>query len=266
MIKNKGLGRVGLVLSGGGTHGYAHIGVIKVLAKNKIVPEYVVGSSAGALVGVLFCAGKTPKEIEKLFLEKKPYTFLDPTFSKAGLIRGEKITQIVLDYAKIKIFDDLKIPLITNAINVNTGEERVFNKGLLSTAINASIAFPGIFVPRKIGDEYYVDGGVYNPVPVHLAPEADTIIVVDVSKMLNQISSANSAIQVLEQSVLLMQRRLVKYDLNLVSEGKNIVLIKPKTERRQFFDLKSDSLRKMMNSGEKEAKKVLKPILDKLNK
>jgi len=262
-MEKHNLGKVGLLLSGGGSHGFAHIGVMKVLNKYGIKPSAIVACSVGSLMGMFFAAGKTPADVENFFFKKHPYTYFDPVISKSGILKGEKLVSLALKYLKVNLFKDLKIPFIVNAMNVNTGEEKVFSSGFLSTAINASMAFPGIFIPRKIGRKIYVDGGVFTPVPVHLMPEVDTVIIVDVSRVHTNISESSSAINVLEQSVLLMQRRLVEYDIKEHIGNRRIILIKPPVQKYGFFEMRKSAMEKMLKMGEKAATKVIKRELKK---
>lgn len=260
MVHTK-LGKVGLLLSGGGSHGFAHIGVLKAMKNLGIAPDYLVGCSIGSLMGVFYAAGKTPKEIEFFFFKKHPYAYFDPVINKSGILKGEKIVSLSLEFLKVKKFSDLKIPVFINSMNVNTGEEKIFKSGSLATALTASMAFPGVFVPKKINGKLFVDGGVFSPVPVHLMPKVDTLIIVDVSRVHNNITDSSSAINVLEQSVLLMQRRLVEYDIKEYVKDTKLILIKPPVQKYGFFEVRKTSMEKMLKLGFKTAKKILKSEL-----
>lgn len=257
LIRKKRKPTIGLILSGGGTHGYAHIGVLKILYEKGIIPDFVVGSSVGALVGTFVAAGNSAEEIEKVFMDVNPFSLVDPAFGGGGLVRGEKIVRHVLDSVGVTRFDELTIPLIVNATNINTGKERVFKQGELAPALRSSIAFPGVFTPVKTGSDILVDGGVYNPLPVHLGPEADLIIAVDVSISLEEIKEESGSLDIMRQSVFLMQKRIVDYELRI---PRNVIIIKPDVKGSSFFEFKKSSYKKLLQNGEKAAKQAIQDI------
>ncbi len=177
--------KLGLALGGGAAKGLAHIGILKVLDEYGIKPDFISGTSIGALIGALYASGKTGIEIENIALElnrKDIKKALKITLSGAGFISGEKISELLYPIIEVKNIDELKIPFACTACNIINGEEFIFTEGYISEAIGASISIPGIFSPVKHNKAALVDGGLVNPVPVDLVREmgADYVIAVNV--------------------------------------------------------------------------------------
>ncbi len=207
--------RIGLALSGGGSKGFAHIGVLRVLEENNIPIHYISGTSMGAIVAGLYSAGYTPDEIEVLIktmdwdyrlsndpkrvdipLEEKfksgkyfaSMTFdnqLNLSFPK-GVLSGEKsylkLKELFWDVKDIKSFNELDPVLRIVVTDFNTGEAVTFDRGDLAQVISASMAIPTVFEPVKIGNRIYVDGMVAKNLPVEDLFEigADVVIASDV--------------------------------------------------------------------------------------
>ncbi|HLD82734.1 MAG TPA: patatin-like phospholipase family protein [Candidatus Omnitrophota bacterium] len=162
--------RVGLALSGGAAFGLAHIGVIKVLEKEKVPIDMVVGSSMGALVASLWAAGLSGEDLRKVVSEydndkKKTFHLLvDPCFPHLSFAKGRRIRKFLERHLGNKTFQDIKFPLKIVACNLSKREEIIYESGSLVDAVMASIAIPGIFAPTKIGADLIVDGGIIEPV------------------------------------------------------------------------------------------------------
>lgn len=173
-LKNK---KIGLVLSGGGVKGGAHIGVIKALLERNIIPQRVSGVSAGAIVGALY-ANEVSTEDMLYFFKNTPllkYNFL--TFNKPGFFDTNKYKQFLKDYFRDNSFESLKWPLHIVATNLEEGKAEYFNTGELITPILASAALPPVFSPITINNKLYVDGGVMNNFPVEpLLDKCDFIV------------------------------------------------------------------------------------------
>lgn len=167
----------GLVLSGGGVRGVAHIGVIKALEEYGIFPTHIAGTSAGAIVGALYANGNTWQEILD-FIKTVPIFRIDKfAMNKPGFIDTEKLYDSFKTLLKDDDFSILKLPLHITATNILDGSLKIFTKGELIRPILASASFPGVFTPIKIGKEYFVDGGTLNNFPVDLiAPQCEKII------------------------------------------------------------------------------------------
>ncbi len=156
---------IGLVLSGGGVRGIAHIGAIKALEEMDIHPTHIAGTSAGALVGALYAAGISWKEILDFFKTVEIFSIDNYARSKPGFVDTEKFYERFKELLPDDSFESLNKSLYTTATNMLDGTLKVFHQGELIRPILASAAFPGIFAPVKIKNGYYSDGGILNNFP-----------------------------------------------------------------------------------------------------
>ena len=168
---------VGVVLSGGGIRGVAHLGVLKALSEAGIKFCKISGTSAGAIVGSLFAEGHDPYHILQVILKTKLLRFMRPAIGAGGLLSLEHTTSLFREYLPHNSFEGLKIPVTITTTNFSTGKLAYFSSGELIPVIQASSAIPGVFKPMIINDEMYVDGGVLNNFPVEpLLDNCDFII------------------------------------------------------------------------------------------
>jgi NTE family protein len=163
---------ISLILGGGGARGLAHIGVIKCLEENHIPIHSVVGTSIGALIGGLYVSGINAGAMEEIVLSIDKFAvakILLPGFSASGIVNNVRVKK----YLKKLIGENQieKLPIVFRAVATDlvTGEEVVFDKGLLIDAILASIAIPAVFRPVYYQGRYLVDGGLCNPLPISVA-------------------------------------------------------------------------------------------------
>jgi len=173
---------IGLVLSGGGFKGVAHAGAIKAFEELDVIPKYVSGSSAGAIVGALYAGNYSSHDI-KNFIKKTPVFKLNRfTRKKAGFLDSEKFEDDLNSFLPQNSFEALSKKLFITATNLVEGNTKVFSKGELIKPILASAAFPGVFTPVMIGGELYADGGILDNFPIKpLKKKCDLIIGIDVS-------------------------------------------------------------------------------------
>jgi NTE family protein len=160
--------KIGLVLSGGGMRGVAHIGAIKALEEKGIFPTYIAGTSAGAVVGALYAYGYKWEDMLTFFKGIQIFDIKKYAINKPGFLDTEKYYPNFKAYLKNDDFSFLKKKLFITATNILTGKLKTFHDGQLIKPILASAAFPGLFAPVKIKDSYYVDGGSLNNFPVEL--------------------------------------------------------------------------------------------------
>jgi NTE family protein len=159
-----------LALGGGGVKGIAHVGVVRVLEKEGFKIRGIAGTSAGGLVGSLLATGHSTTDIEKLFEDfDNSRLFARGHHEGPALLGLQGINQILLDAIGDCTFDDCQIPFACTAVDLNLSQEVILAKGNLIDAVLATVAVPGIFPPRQLGDYLLVDGGVMDPVPVALA-------------------------------------------------------------------------------------------------
>ncbi|MBU2549563.1 MAG: patatin-like phospholipase family protein [Proteobacteria bacterium] len=178
--------RVGLALGSGSARGWAHLGVIEVLVENGIEPEVVCGTSIGALVGAFYVADQLPvlSDWASGLKTMDMVRFLDITLGgRGGFIEGGRLIDFFQDKIGDHLIEDLTKPYGAVATDLLTGQEIWFTRGSLLEAVRASISIPGIFTPVRRGDQWLVDGGLVNPVPVSLcrALGADVVLAVDLN-------------------------------------------------------------------------------------
>ncbi|BAL91089.1 putative patatin-like phospholipase [Actinoplanes missouriensis 431] len=175
--------RIGLALGGGAVRGAAHVGVLEVLDRAGLEPAVITGTSAGALVGALYAAGKPPSEILKLAQTLRWARLVRPARTRKALFETSKLglfLETALDHAT---FDDLRLPFAAVACDLATGEEVVMRDGSVAQAVLASAAVPGVFPPVDRDGQMLVDGSLVNIVPAGVARRlgADIVVAVDVS-------------------------------------------------------------------------------------
>jgi len=274
--------KIGLVLSGGGARGFAHIGVLKVLEKHNVPIDYVVGTSMGSIIGGLYAIGLTPEEIEtgvkgiawdevfddfanreyKSFRRKQDDSdffnlqrigITDEGLQiRPGLIEGQQI-ELALDRLAypgfhIEDFDKLKIPYRAIATDIATGDPFIIKSGNIARAMRASMSIPGALPPITIDDTLLVDGGIANNIPIDIvrAMGADIVIVVDVSAPLADREDIKSGIDVTGQLTTILTRRIA--DIQIKTLKKNDILIVPGAKEISSSDF--DKYAELIKSGE----------------
>lgn len=181
----------GLTLGGGGARALAHVGLLKILEKNKIQFDYVSGSSMGAVIGALYARGETADKIE-LFVKKyfgglvdSPF---DPTIPLVSFYKGKKMKKMLREIFGDERIEDSKIPFVTSAIDIHSGAEYIFDKGPIWEALLCTMSLPGVFPPVSLGEHMLIDGGILNNVPDDLirSKGADKILSINVSPLKDQ--------------------------------------------------------------------------------
>ncbi len=274
--------RIGLVLSGGGARGIAHIGVLR------IPIDAIAGTSMGAVVGGLYASGLTPKQIEAMvkslnwqeaFRDQPPRQDLtlrrkeeDENFLvhfpigvkgwhlvlPQGLIQGQSLTEILrrltLPVARITDFNDLPTPFRAVATDLATGREVVMASGDLTSAMRASMSAPGVFAPVSRNGRLLIDGGLSDNVPIDIARAmgVNVLIVVDVSYPLRPPARLNGVAGISAQTLaILMQRRSAR---ELATLGPHDILIRPNLQGISSFDF--GNVNRLLALGEAAAWKM----------
>ncbi len=282
-LPNKDL-KVGLVLSGGGAKGFAHVGVLKALEKAGVRVDYIGGTSMGAIVGALYASGYSADAIEtiiknfnfhdhipneisrknKPFYQKEiddKYILKLPVKDKSiqiptGLSDGQTVLNVLSKYTQhvntISDFNKLPIPFLCMATDLENGEQVLLNKGYLPEAVRASSAYPTLLKPIEIDGKLLVDGGIVNNFPVDevKAMGADVIIGVDVSSSsLLKKDELNSVLNILDQIV--SYQMLTKEDLE--KKNRTDIYIQPdiKPYSVMSFDKSADIIQAGVIAGEK---------------
>lgn len=242
--------RIGLVLSGGGARGSAHVGVLQVLEELRVPVDVVVGTSMGSIVGGLYAYGLSPAELKTHLVREGmandwPYLLSDGArrqdlvfrrkederrfltdlrvgvhdgalaFPK-GLLQGQNLETelrcLTMAAHDLRSFDDLPLPFRCVAVDINTGEQVVLDHGSLPEAMRASMSLPGIFAPARIDGRELLDGGLLNNVPVDVARKlgADVLIVVDIGTPLEMDAEIKDLFSVTGQMVAILTDQNVR--------------------------------------------------------
>ncbi|UFH56083.1 patatin-like phospholipase family protein [Spirosoma sp. KNUC1025] len=195
--------KIGLVLSGGGARGIAHLGVIKALHEMGISISQLAGTSAGAITGALFAQGYSPDESLKIIESSSFVRHLRPAWNRMGLLRLDMVVDLYRKYIPHDSFEGLQIPLHVVAVDLNAGELTVFDKGELIRPVLASCCLPGIFEPMLINKRQFVDGGVLNNLPVDIIENKVDFVIGSHCNVLGPRQPIRSMRGVIERSLVL---------------------------------------------------------------
>lgn len=226
---------IALVLGSGGARGYAHIGVIEVLEQQGIRPDLIVGTSAGSIVGSIYASGKSAAELRDIALKLKANDVRDVNVSLKGFFDGKKVEDYVNQQVLNTPLQKLKIPMYVVATELKNGTKTVFNYGNTGQAVRASTSIPSMFVPTKIRNVEYVDGGLVSPVPVEVARELGADIVIAVDILAQPIHTETTNVWGLfNQNINIMQGRLAEEEL----KDADVVIQPDLREKAHIFDVK----------------------------
>ncbi|MBX3662029.1 MAG: patatin-like phospholipase family protein [Burkholderiales bacterium] len=212
--------KIGIALGAGSARGWAHIGVLRALAKAGIRPQIVCGSSIGALVGAVHAAGQLDA-LEDWVLGltwRKVLGFFDISFN-GGFLKGAKLITYLEDHLLDRSIEELELPFAAVATDLRSGREIWLREGRAADAVRASIALPGLFTPVERDGRLLVDGALVNPVPVSLcrAMGADVVIGVDLGsgRMARREGAGRrdkslNMIEVVAESINIMQARITR--------------------------------------------------------
>jgi NTE family protein len=171
---------IGLALGGGAARGFAHIGIVRTLIAHGIIPDVVVGTSIGAVIGGAYATGQldTLEEWARSLQPRNILGYLDIRLNGSGLIGGDKLAAQLEAAIGQTLIEDLPLKFASVATEVRTGHEIWLTHGRIVDAMRASYALPGIFAPVLVGDRWLVDGALVNPVPVSAARALGAEIVI----------------------------------------------------------------------------------------
>ncbi len=246
--------KIGLALSSGSARGFAHAGVIKALMDAGIAIDMIAGSSMGALVGGCYAASLDIDHLIKFAVLFNRNRYLDVIISRKGLIKGDKVQQLMQLLTHGKNIEALKKPIAIVATDLVKGEKVVFRTGSTAEAIRASISVPGIFVPVEREKQVLVDGGAIDWLPVPEVQEmgADIVIASDVAHW-NHQSEIVSVFDVISRSLEIIQENAKRFHLRSVD-----VFIQPNLSK--FSASAFTNIQEMITMGEVETKKHLPRI------
>jgi len=281
--QNSSRPKVGVVLSGGGAKGYAHVGALKVIEEAGIKIDYIGGTSMGAIIGGLYAAGYSPDELEKIMHQLDISSLITQNKNRAEIPFFDKsykekyILELPFDNFKLTIpnafskgqgpldlltylfrpvhgidnFNKLPTPFVCIATNIETGQEKVFHSGFLPRVVLASAAYPTMLDPVSIDGQLYVDGGVVNNFPVKEVKDmgADIIIGVELGDGLLKRDDLNSAIDILSQ---IMSMSIVKK----TDEQKKMVDVLIKPDLKKYSVTSFDDVEPIYKRGYEASEKV----------
>jgi len=250
--------RIALVLGGGAARGFAHIGVIKALEAQGIVPDMVVGTSAGSVVGALYASGMSGFELQSLALQMQENMLEDWTLPNRGVLKGEALQDFINQKVKNLTIQKLPKPLGVVATDLQSGEMTLFRTGNTGMAVRASSAVPGLFQPVEISGREYVDGGLTSPVPAQSARTmgADFVIAVDISNV-SRRDKLSGTLDVLLQTFTIMGHTISRHELEDAD-----VVIRPNTAAVSSTDFEGRHL--AILEGEKAAAAIMPELKAKL--
>ncbi|MCT9977582.1 patatin-like phospholipase family protein [Acinetobacter sp. I-MWF] len=226
---------IALVLGSGGARGYAHIGVIEVLEQHGIKPDFIVGTSAGSIVGSIYASGKSPEQLRQIALNMKVGDVRDFKIGMKGFFDGQKVEDYVNKQIDQMPLEKMKIPMYVVATELQNGEKTIFNYGNTGQAVRASVSIPSMFIPTKIKGKEYVDGGLVSPVPVNIAKELGADIVIAVDILAQPVNTETTNVWGLfNQNINIMQNRLAAEEL----KNADIVIQPDLREKAHIFDVK----------------------------
>jgi len=252
--------KIALVLGGGAARGFAHLGVIKSLEAQGIVPDIVVGTSAGSVVGALYASGMSGFDLQNLALQMEEDMVADWALPNRGVLKGEALQDFINQKVKNVTIQKMPKPLGVVATDLQSGEMVLFRQGNTGMAVRASSAVPGVFQPVEISGRDFVDGGLTSPVPAQSARSmgADFVIAVDISNV-SRRDKLTGTLDVLLQTFSIMGHAISKLELEEAD-----VVIRPKTAAVSSTDFEGRHL--AILEGEKAAAAVMPELKARLAK
>ena len=293
--------RIGLVLSGGGARGGAHLGVIKAFEKHNIPIDAIVGTSMGSFIGGLYASGMSSSEIERMLTtmdwnkvitvdyDRKEIPFRRKNLQRAfpghakmginkdnevvfgtGLFKRQTMLQFLrkktINVNNVESFDELRIPFRSVASRLEDGATVVLRDGSLAESIYASIAIPGGFDPITINGEVLVDGGVADNLPLDIMREemdVDYIVVVDISTPYDEHAKFDNYIAVMGQLINILMRKNVEQTIATMSVDGNETLLIP--DLTGYTPLDADKYPEIIAIGYETAEKAYNDKLSHLS-
>lgn len=202
-MRNSDSRRIGLALGGGAARGLAHIGVLKVLEEEDITVHYVAGTSAGSLIGSLFCSGLNWQKIKETAQHINWGDLVSPTWPTLGIVNSDKLEKTLNESLRKTSFEELPTPFRAVAVDIASGEEVVLRSGSVARAVRASCSIPGIFEPTELEGRLLVDGGLVNDVPTDVVKDmgADFVMGVDLNADRVVVSRPENLMEVFYRSL-----------------------------------------------------------------
>lgn len=268
MKQNK---KLGLALGSGGPKGLAHVGVIRELIEQGFNINYIAGTSIGAWVGAHYALFQDVDLLEEYTVGKrkeKAWALLDLTL-KGGIVKGEKVRKFLRDCLNDADFRNTKIPFRAVATDIVKGKTKIFSKGKIVPAVQASMCIPALFKPVEVDGKYYVDGGLADPVPDDVVKKmgADVVLSVNLDNCLAKkgfnLDDINSVTKVSTRAFLILRHYLAKESMQYSD-----FILQPRMPYyepslwKNYFTGKIGQ--ELVNMGRKEVKKIIPKLREAL--
>jgi NTE family protein len=251
--------KIGLVLSGGGAKGMAHLGIIKALEEFGLKFSAISGTSAGAIAGAFYCSGYKPDEILDIIVSMGFLKSIRPAWAWTGLLRMDGFKDVMEKYIVKRNFEDLKIPLIVSATEIRHGKIVYFDTGELIPAVIASSSIPALFDPAILDGNVFVDGGIMDNLPVRPLVGRCDLIVGSHSNPVEQRFDIKNVKEVTERSLLIAINVNTSHSKALC----NLVIEPPELAKFSTFDLAKG--KEIFEIGYQYTKKNFKDLDFQLN-
>ncbi|NIK79142.1 putative acylesterase/phospholipase RssA/CRP-like cAMP-binding protein [Paenibacillus castaneae] len=250
---------IGLALGSGSIRGAAHVGVLKALEKEGIPIDMIAGTSVGAFIGALYASGQPISEFERVLPTLRWRQLFRLNLSQIAIANNNPMERFMENYIGQKYFEDLNIPFAAVASDANTGEAHILRTGLVSQAIRATTAVPGLIKPVNIGGRTLVNGTVVHPVPVALVKSmgADIAIAVDVSAPTFTKTPGKNFVCSILKTMDMMSERMIQEELQVAD-----VIISPQLGISRYH-FKDSSI--FIEEGERVAREAMAEIKDKIH-
>jgi NTE family protein len=247
---------IGIALSGGAARGIAHIAVLEALEMEGIPIHAIAGTSAGSIIGALYCAGLSLSEIKRILLNAKWKDIFKFTVPRLGLISSEGIYRFMEDILPIKKFSSLLFPFAAVATDLHTGEKITITTGSVARAVQASCSLPIVFTPTIINKKLLVDGGVSSQIPVRAVREelrAKKVIAVNVNYKALEMDQFDNMLKIAAHLSALWASRNAREEEKLAD-----VVIQVNARGIPLYDLSKS--KELLRRGEKAVVEKLQEI------
>ncbi|MCH5226593.1 MAG: patatin-like phospholipase family protein [Muribaculaceae bacterium] len=243
---------IGLAMSGGGAKGFSHIGVLMAFERAGLKPDIMSGVSAGSIASVLYAAGLTPADMIKCFTDASKFgDFAEWAIPKEGLLKLDRFGRLLDDWLPVKYLEDLKIPTVVCATDLDHGKSVGWSKGEIVPRVVASCSIPIVFNPKTIKGVNYVDGGVLRNLPAWaIRPYCKTLYGANCSPLRHTFTGKKSLVDLAFRSYHLMLKANIAQDIRLC----DFVIEINHLQQVSTFDL--SSLSKGVMAGYDAAMKV----------
>ena len=249
--------KTGFALSGGFIKGYAHLGALQALFERGIRPDIIAGVSIGSVAGAFLADGRTPAEILDLFLSREFGSFTSLTRMRGGLMDLDNFDDFLSENLSVRRIEELSIPLVVTATNLDTGRSVHFRDGAIAPRIAASCCMPGLFAPITIDGDHYVDGGVLQNLPVSvLRCQCDKVVAINLSHIVPSRDYRHNMLGILMRTYHLMSHSNILNDRRAAD-----MLIEPEG-LEAYGNTQLDRGREIFDIGYRAARKVIEQVGD----